>query len=330
MLLIPLPFIATALLMLVALRLAGRARAIWMFVVLVTLYAVQSAMIGVRWGYDVPALTPALQALAPVLPGTAWLAFVQMGRRLVWRDLWHAAVPVAAWAGLLAGTDLADAIGVVASLVYGAGLLWLGLRDRLQFGAARVDAGDTVRRALMLTGVILIGAALTDVFIVVDFIRTGGQSLGIAVSTSQVVALCLVALAAALAGDGVPRGQTPEPVRADQVTTPDTETAKAVDALFDGTDLHTDMDLSLRKVARKLGVPDRTVSRAINGTYGQTFKQYVNQRRVADAQRLLVETDLSIIDVGLEAGFLTKSNFNRTFLEVTGQSPSAYRLSATG
>lgn len=325
--LIPIPFVATALLILVLLRLLRRARAIWMFALLMTLYAVQSALIGARWGYDLTGLTSLLQALAPVLPPVAWLAFVQMGRNLTRFDALHALAPVLAWVGLTLRLDLADAIGVVASLIYGAGLLWRAREGAAQFGAARVEAGQMVTSAMVITGLMLIGAALTDVFIVVDFLRTGGQSLNAALGTAQVAALCMIAVAAALAGDGVPQGQTPEPSAPPDA--PDTQTAAAVDALFDAAALHTDMDLSLRKVARKLGVPDRTVSRAINGHYGLTFKQYVNRRRVDAAKDLLTQTDLAVIDVGLEAGFMTKSNFNRAFLEIAGQTPSAYRQSET-
>lgn len=53
--------------------------------------------------------------------------------------------------------------------------------------------------------------------------------------------------------------------------------------------------------------------------------QVVNDFRIAEAMRLLAETDRPVTTIQFEAGFLTKSNFNREFRRVTGTSPSAYR-----
>jgi AraC-like DNA-binding protein len=46
---------------------------------------------------------------------------------------------------------------------------------------------------------------------------------------------------------------------------------------------------------------------------------------VREAQRLLKETEESVVQIALEAGFMTKSNFNREFLRVSGQSPTDWR-----
>jgi AraC-like DNA-binding protein len=45
---------------------------------------------------------------------------------------------------------------------------------------------------------------------------------------------------------------------------------------------------------------------------------------------LLAFTDEPVTQVMFEAGFQTKSNFNREFLRVTGMSPSDYRRSGGG
>jgi AraC-like DNA-binding protein len=51
----------------------------------------------------------------------------------------------------------------------------------------------------------------------------------------------------------------------------------------------------------------------------------VNEYRVNDAKRQVVETCDRVTAIMLESGFGTKSNFNREFLLDTGMTPSSYR-----
>lgn len=60
--------------------------------------------------------------------------------------------------------------------------------------------------------------------------------------------------------------------------------------------------------------------------YGQSYSVYLNDQRIAEAKRLLLaEPDMPVIDVMQQAGFSSKSNFNKKFLRVVGLSPSAFR-----
>ncbi|WP_455854408.1 helix-turn-helix domain-containing protein [Ensifer canadensis] len=100
---------------------------------------------------------------------------------------------------------------------------------------------------------------------------------------------------------------------------------RSVDELMRRKALYKDLELNLSRIARKLGVPARRISNAINRIHGISVSQYVNNYRVEEACRLLSATDEAITQIAFEAGFLTKSNFNREFLRVTGQSPSSWR-----
>jgi AraC-like DNA-binding protein len=84
--------------------------------------------------------------------------------------------------------------------------------------------------------------------------------------------------------------------------------------------------LTLEQAGRILVTPARQISQAINRIYGGSFSQYLNDCRVKAAQDLLSNNpDMPITNLMLEAGFNTKSNFNKEFLRVTGLSPSEYR-----
>jgi len=88
--------------------------------------------------------------------------------------------------------------------------------------------------------------------------------------------------------------------------------------------LYQDADLSLSRLARRLGVPAKNLSTAINRLEAQNVSQWVNGYRVADACRQLEQGQVSITVASLNAGFRTKSNFNREFRRIKGVSPSQW------
>ncbi|TQI81836.1 AraC-like DNA-binding protein [Serratia fonticola] len=85
--------------------------------------------------------------------------------------------------------------------------------------------------------------------------------------------------------------------------------------------------LNLARLARKMGIPARKVSQAINQQAGMNVSQYVNQLRIQQAAQWLSCSDRPVTEIMLEAGFSTKSNFNREFLRVQGMSLSEWRKS---
>ncbi len=87
--------------------------------------------------------------------------------------------------------------------------------------------------------------------------------------------------------------------------------------------------VTLEQAGKILVVPARQISQAINRIYGGSFSQYLNDCRVKAAQTMLRDNpDMPITTLMMEAGFSTKSNFNKEFLRVTGLSPSEYRKQA--
>ena len=90
-------------------------------------------------------------------------------------------------------------------------------------------------------------------------------------------------------------------------------------------DLFRDPDLTLERIARRSGVPARRVSNAINRLTGDSVSRHVGRMRLDEVRRRLVGSDDGITDIMLAAGFRTKSNFNRTFREAEGCSPSQWR-----
>ena len=106
----------------------------------------------------------------------------------------------------------------------------------------------------------------------------------------------------------------------------------ALDELVATERPHLDPNLTLGSLARQLDVTDKVLSYLLNETMGTTYTEFVNGLRVEEAQRRLVDPahdHLSVLGVGLDAGFASKSTFNRVFKERSGQTPSAYRKASS-
>jgi AraC-like DNA-binding protein len=190
-------------------------------------------------------------------------------------------------------------------------------------------------RSLWVTARAILASPITDIIISFDMQWTDGAHSGAVIAGGNVLALLLLGGAAAVASEATapdeeeeeeeeedePRVQT-----ASRATNEDSAIAAAVDALMQSKQLYKDVDLNLGRIARRLGLPARQVSSAINRIHGSSVSQYVNNQRIDEARRLLATTDEPITRIMFDAGFLSKSNFNREFLRITGLSPKAWRL----
>ncbi len=94
--------------------------------------------------------------------------------------------------------------------------------------------------------------------------------------------------------------------------------------------LFADPDLSLRKLSDVTGITKNHISETLSQHLGVNFFDFVNSHRAAEARRLLAETDLSILEIGLEVGFNSRSTFNAAFKKHVGVPPSQCRAGTRG
>lgn len=86
--------------------------------------------------------------------------------------------------------------------------------------------------------------------------------------------------------------------------------------------------LTLQQLADKLQYPTYQVSQAINDGMKKSFYDIINGYRVEEAKRLLTDPkndNYTILSVGFEAGFNSKTTFNTVFKKFTGLSPTEFR-----
>jgi AraC family transcriptional regulator len=85
-------------------------------------------------------------------------------------------------------------------------------------------------------------------------------------------------------------------------------------------------NLSLKQIAESVDVHPVHLAVRFRRYYGSTIGDYVRKLRVDFACSRLVETDQSLIEIAMAAGFCDQSHFSRTFKQIIGVSPSEYRL----
>jgi AraC-like DNA-binding protein len=86
--------------------------------------------------------------------------------------------------------------------------------------------------------------------------------------------------------------------------------------------------LDIAALAKIAIVSEAHFIRTFKATFGETPHRYLQRRRIERAMFLLREGTASVTDVCLAVGFNSLGTFSRTFKEIVGVSPSAYRQQA--
>ena len=92
--------------------------------------------------------------------------------------------------------------------------------------------------------------------------------------------------------------------------------------------IYQEAELTLQQVAAKVQAPAYQVSQAINERLQKSFYDLVNSYRVEEAKRLLSNPDnrnYTILSVGFESGFNSKTTFNTVFKKFTGLTPTEFK-----
>ncbi len=84
--------------------------------------------------------------------------------------------------------------------------------------------------------------------------------------------------------------------------------------------------ISLERLAQDVGVPAKALSIIINNIYDCSFSEYIGQRRLDHAKKLLIDSPkMKIEEVAAASGFNSRSSFFSIFKKVQGCTPSTFR-----
>jgi len=101
--------------------------------------------------------------------------------------------------------------------------------------------------------------------------------------------------------------------------------AELVQAAREYIEAHSAEKFSLNALSGALYVNGSYLLRTFKESTGCTLLWYHNHIRCEKAKALLGQSELSISQVGEQAGFTSSSHFSRVFKKMEGQSPSEYR-----
>ena len=88
---------------------------------------------------------------------------------------------------------------------------------------------------------------------------------------------------------------------------------------------HYQKDILLHEIAEVANMTPTSFCRMFKTKTKKNFVEYLNEIRVSNACKFLIETDMSISEIAYECGFTTASNFNKLFRKFTGMTPSEYK-----
>lgn len=88
--------------------------------------------------------------------------------------------------------------------------------------------------------------------------------------------------------------------------------------------------LTIKDVADSLNINSKHLSQIINQQLGLNFFNYISEYRVKEVKSRIIDPrykHLSILGIGFDCGFNSKSSFNSVFKKVTGVTPTVYKSS---
>lgn len=106
------------------------------------------------------------------------------------------------------------------------------------------------------------------------------------------------------------------------------QTDKKLGKILESIHTHLGEELTQGQLAKAVGSSPQSFSRFFKHAMGKPYVQYVNELKIHKVCRALIETDASITEVALDAGFNNLSHFNEQFLRFKKVTPKAYRLRA--
>jgi AraC-like DNA-binding protein len=308
------------------------------FAAFLAVMALGSLMLGLRFGYGMPGLITLQRALPLFLGPLLYLGFASLSappRALMVKSVLHltAAITLVLLSSGLGrpiglGPGFADATIATSYLTYTVLLARIWWRGPNGVTRARLEVAAGMARWAGVAAGFLMFTLIFDMLIAAFFAR---QRSAEAVALISVGAVLMTALLLAVIYRLSLRTRPPTAPKASvprvgsSLARDPAEVLAAAQDLLNRESLFVDTALTADRLARRLRLPTRALSEAVNQRLGISISQYVNGFRLRRAAELLAGTDLDLATVMAQSGFLTRSNFYREFQREYAQTPVAYR-----
>lgn len=96
--------------------------------------------------------------------------------------------------------------------------------------------------------------------------------------------------------------------------------------LFNDERIYMDEDISLTSLAKLLEINPPLLSEFLRRNYNKNFNEYINEQRIREAKRLMLEEpEKEILEVCYEVGYKNVSTYYKAFKSETGYTPGKWR-----
>lgn len=92
--------------------------------------------------------------------------------------------------------------------------------------------------------------------------------------------------------------------------------------------IYLNPNASLDLLSSEMDLSEGYISQLLNQNSEKNFNDYINEQRVEDAKSMLADDEYdqyTIVSIGLESGFNSKSSFYSAFKKFTGQTPNEFK-----
>jgi AraC-like DNA-binding protein len=313
----------------------GTSSARFFFAAFFAVVAAASLLVGLRFGYGIDWLKAVQRSLPLFIGPLLWLGFASLSvasdtlLRLASAHI-GAALGLALLTFLPVGVHFLPDVLIAASYATYTVLLFRMWKSgpNAMVGAPLENVGSIALWPGAAAGFLLL-TLIFDTVIAVFFAQRQDDGATALISTGAILMLVLLAGVIFAFSLRPAPGRVPSSAKASSGRDPALILAAAEDLMMREA-LFTDTGLTADRLAKRLHLPTRALSEAINQNRGKSISQFVNGFRLRRAAELLATTDMDIPGVMAQAGFLTRSNFYRGFQQEYGESPVAYRAKHRG
>ena len=106
-----------------------------------------------------------------------------------------------------------------------------------------------------------------------------------------------------------------------------TRISEELESLMNREQPYLDSSLKLIDIAKKIDISPNYISQALNIKFGLNYSDYINKHRIETAKKLLIDPNTknyTLLHISGEAGFNSKSVFNKAFKKHTGKTPTEF------
>ncbi len=105
----------------------------------------------------------------------------------------------------------------------------------------------------------------------------------------------------------------------------DKNLSRAVSLALDYIYAHLSERITIKDLAKHTGVSASFLSREFSNELGISISDYIRDKKIEMSQELLVNSDMSIIEIACQLSFSSQSHFIQVFKTLVGETPKKYR-----